>query len=264
MNEAELLFTEILNCSRQDLYLNRSRLLEKKESLIVSRFLRQRIAGWPLQYMLGKTEFMGLEFRVSQEVFIPRPETEILVEAAIEELKVRRLENISLLDIGTGCGCIAISLAKLLPIERVTATDKSYDALKCAKENAKLNKVKINFLECNLFPPLSNGHYDLIVSNPPYIPTAEIDLLQREVRREPRIALNGGNDGLDFYRTIIRDAAYYLCENGSLIFEMGLGQRKAIEDMAVKSGNFYLNRVLYDYNKIERIIVLKKTGASYG
>jgi release factor glutamine methyltransferase len=153
MNEAELLFTQILNCKRQDLYLDRDKLLDKKNSELISGVLKKRVAGQPLQYILGKTEFMGLEFKVSPDVFIPRPETEILVETAIKVTKSpgQPVTKLNILDMGTGSGCIAISLAKLLPHIAVTATDISCAALEVARENAKLNDVSINFIQSNLF-----------------------------------------------------------------------------------------------------------------
>jgi release factor glutamine methyltransferase len=303
MNEAELLFTQILNCNLQDLYLDREKPLDKQNSEFISTVLRRRVAGEPIQYILGKTEFMGLEFKVIPGVFIPRPETEILVETAIKIIKSQssakiwrippnfgetspaklavrhnsarprqqgwrghQVSKLKILDIGTGSGCIAVSLAKLLPNAEVTATDVSSLALEVAKENAKLNNVDVNFIESSLFEVPDSGAvaYDLIVSNPPYISTSGIQLLQREVRYEPRVALDGGRNGLNFYRRIIKNAPENLVENGYLILEMGFTQRQCIEKIVHTSKGFSVVEIARDYNNIERVVVLKKNGSQHG
>jgi len=268
MNESELVFTQILNCSRQDLYLDRDRKLDQENSTLIFQVFKERVSGKPIQYILGKTEFMGLEFKIIPGVFIPRPETEILVETAIKVIQSSShpVTKLKILDIGTGSGCIAVSLANLLPDMEITATDISPLALEITKENAKLNDVNINFLESDLFasPDLRPIAYNLIVSNPPYITTSEIAGLAREVRYQPRIALDGGSDGLNFYRRIIKDSPAYLEDNGHLILEMGFTQRKAIEKIAQASGRFSLVRVVRDYKNIERVVVLKKAGVGHG
>lgn len=291
MNEAELVFMQVLNCKRQDLYLKGEILLDKEASGFISRVLRERISGKPVQYVLGKTEFMGLDFKLAPGVFIPRPETEILVETLLEEVARSPRQAVAkarVLDMGTGSGCIAVSLAKLLPDIEVTASDISSQALAIARENAKLNNVEINFINSNLFDafnlaaprrigaagypprhigvvgtplaaaPLSAGRYNLIACNPPYIPSLEIEQLQREVRCEPRIALDGGRDGLDFYRRIVGDSPVYLEEGGQLILEIGFTQRQDIERIVHSSKRFSISRVVRDYNDIERVVVLKK------
>lgn len=264
MNEAELLFMEILNCQRMSLYLNKDLPLNKDKSSLVASVLKRRIYGEPLQYILGKTEFMGLEFKVGKGVFIPRPETEILVETVIKIVVSNKSSVISpkILDLGTGSGNIAVSLTKLLPNTEITATDISSRALKIARENAELYKVKINFVKSNLFDTygLKLNTYNLIVSNPPYIPTAEIDNLQPEINYEPRIALDGGKDGLDFYRKIVNKAAAYLKEDGYLILEMGFKQREAIENIFRNSQTFCIKDIIKDYNHIDRVIVAHNRG----
>jgi release factor glutamine methyltransferase len=268
MNEAELLFTQVLNCNRQDLYLKRDLLLDKKNCEFISRVLKKRISGEPIQYILGTTEFMGLEFKVLPGAFIPRPETEILVETAIEVAKSldKPAASFKILDIGTGSGCIAVSLAKIFADAQVTATDVSSVALDVARENANLNNAKVNFIKSDLFAAcgLRATAYELIVCNPPYIPTSEIEGLAPEVRFEPGIALDGGSDGLDFYRRIIKDSPAYLKNNGYLILEMGFTQRRALEKIADTSQSFSAVRIVRDYNDIERVIVLKKTGVEHG
>jgi len=271
MNEAELLFSEILNCDRMSLYLNKGSHLEKDKSFLISSVLKRRISGEPIQYILGKAEFMGLEFRVNPDVLIPRPETEILVETAIGQVtpslslgtpfgRTSQSHNVTMLEIGTGSGCIAISLAKLLSHARITATDISRAALEVAGRNAELNKVKINFIESDLFAHhnLAADYYDLILSNPPYIPTAELKNLQPEVSYEPTIALDGGEDGLDFYGRIISGSAPYLKKGGFLIMEIGIGQKGALENIFQRYEGFKIAEFIKDYNGIYRIAVARK------
>lgn len=260
MNEAELLFTELLNCDRASLYLNRDSILNKEKLFSVSSAIKRRIKGEPIQYIIGKTEFMGLEFKVTPDVLIPRPETEILVEAAI---KITRLigEEVRILDLGTGSGCIAVSLAKLLPKVKVTATDISPEALKVALENARSNDVDIDFFQGDLFGTcnLTPITYDLIISNPPYIRSSEIKKLQPEVQYEPPIALDGGKEGLDFYKRIINDAPRYLEKKGFLILEIGFDQKDDLKKNLQNSGYFEIIEAIKDYNNIDRVIIAQKT-----
>ncbi len=260
MNEAELLFTDILNCDRMSLYANKDLSLDKVKSSLVSAALKRRIQGEPIQYILGKAEFMGLDFRVTPDVLIPRPETEILVETALKIVRMFKCLNVKMLDIGTGSGCIAISLAKFLKNIKVTATDISNVALEIANQNALFNNVKINFLQADLFADyrLPVTDYDVIVSNPPYVPTQEIDTLQPEIKYEPRLALDGGEDGLNFYRRIIHGAPRYLKKSGFLIMETGFGQKDAIKNIFQKSGAFKIIEWVKDYNNIDRVVVAKK------
>lgn len=263
MTEAELLFTQIFNCDRVDLYLNKDLRLDRDKSSLISTALKRRFSGEPIQYILGKTEFMGLEFRVNRDVFIPRPETEILVEIVIKivhQCTSASVHQLRILDIGTGSGCIAISLAKFLTNASITATDISNEALKIAKQNALLNNVEVNFLQSNLFASyeLRTMNYELIIGNPPYIPAADIDYLQPEISYEPRIALDGGRDGLDFYRKIINQAPDYLKEGGFLIMEMGFNQCMGIKGVFKSSGKFEIIEVIKDYNRIDRVIVARK------
>jgi len=262
MNEAELLFTDILNCSRQSLYLDKDMPLGKSGSSLACSVLKRRMRGEPIQYILGKTEFMGLEFKVTPDVFIPRPETEILVEKTIAIVRSSELGVRSILDIGTGSGCIAVSLAKFLPEAEIFASDTSELALKVAKENAKLNNVesRIDFISCDLFYSklITPNSYNCIVSNPPYIPTTEIEALQPEIQYEPRLALAGGEDGLDFYRRLIKESPAYLKKGGFLIMEMGFKQKDAIKNILQESGCFAIIDSLKDYNNIDRVITAQR------
>lgn len=265
MTETELLFTEILNCQCADLYLNPRLPLSRDQSLFISSALKRRLKGEPIQYILGKTEFMGLEFKVTPDVFIPRPETEILVEKVIDIVKLLNCQTVKLLDVGTGSGCIVVSLAKYLPSVKVVATDISPAALQIAKYNSKLNKLedRIEFIQDNVFNITHytlhiTQPYDLVIANPPYIPTSEIEHLQPEIQYEPRIALDGGGDGLGFYRRIIEQAPQFLSEKGYLILEMGFGQCKSIKQLFKLSGKFEIIEVVKDYNHIDRIIITQK------
>lgn len=268
MNEAEVLFTELLKCGRLSLYLNKNLYLDKNNSGLAASVLKRRIAGEPIDYILGKTEFMGLQFKVTADVFVPRPETEVLVEVVLKYAKEYSLpgslgnmlnDNLEILDLCAGSGCIAVSLAKVLPGANITAIDISEAALKIARQNAVLNDVKINFLRGDLFAAykLRTKSYELIVSNPPYIATMEIKKLQPEINYEPPIALDGGGDGLDFYKKIIKESPCYLKENGFLIMEMGFKQCQEIKNIFQKSSRFEIIEIIRDYNKIDRVIVAR-------
>jgi len=257
------LFTEVLGCSRAELYLKKKRMLSRENFFRISGALKRRISGEPIQYILGKTEFMGLEFIVTPTVLIPRPDTEILVETtlryAADKVSSEKATGLQVLDIGTGSGCIAVSLAKCLPQAQISASDISPAALEIARQNAKLNGVekRINFLNCDLFPSReqrANG-YDLILSNPPYIKTDVIKTLELEVLHEPKVALDGGEDGLDFYRRIIREAPACLKPGGLLILEIGFDQKKALEKILKISQIFEVKEAVKDYNNINRVIV---------
>lgn len=250
MTEKELLLTSILNCPRSSLYSGAVSLSCRQHSLL-EQALSLRALGFPLQYILGQIEFFGLNFKVDRRVFIPRPETEILVETAIEKVKGQRL-RVKVLDIGTGSGCIAISLAKILPQAEITAIDISGDALEVAKENAVSNLVadRISFIQGDAL-----CCYDLIVSNPPYIPSADIGDMQKEISYEPRIALDGGADGLDFYRRIIKESPKFLEKDGLLIMEIGFGQREDVVKIASQERRLEILEVIKDYSDIERVVI---------
>jgi release factor glutamine methyltransferase len=262
MTETELLFTQVLGCSRLELYQNKTFALNREASLAIASALKRRIKHEPIQYVLGEAHFFGLRFKVDRDCLIPRQETEILVETAVRY--ARRLPHIAyrILELGTGSGCIAVSLAKSLPDAKITATDISQEALAIAKENARNNELdgKIKFIQSDLFSDheLRAMSYELIISNPPYVASDEIKDLQPEISYEPGIALDGGEDGLDFYRRIIQDSPAHLEEGGYLILEMGIGQRPQIEKIFQKSEKFEIIGVVKDYNHIERVIVAQR------
>ncbi|MCM8761519.1 MAG: peptide chain release factor N(5)-glutamine methyltransferase [Candidatus Omnitrophica bacterium] len=218
----------------------------------------------PIQYIIGKTEFCGLEFEVDERVFIPRPETEILVEIASKLASggTSAGRSVRILDLCTGSGCIAISLAcrltKAITNCKIIASDISEAALCVARSNAAYHGVleNIDFIESDVFGKIE-GRFDIIISNPPYIARHEFAVLQKEVLKEPAIALDGGEDGLDFYRRIIHLSPFYLKKDGYILMEIGYGQRKAIEEIVKSFGLLRVVEVKTDHNGIERVLVAR-------
>ncbi|MDP2981117.1 MAG: peptide chain release factor N(5)-glutamine methyltransferase, partial [Candidatus Omnitrophota bacterium] len=232
--ETEMLLEYLFNCAKLDLYIRDFAVNETIEELYDS-LVERRLSGEPAQYITGRAEFMGLDFIVTKDTLIPRPETEILVNE-IQALCSMRYAPVRILDLCTGSGNIAISLAKLMPQAEITATDVSEAALKIAEKNAARHNARerIRFYKGDVFNALvfdKNPKFDIIVCNPPYIKEGDFPYLQKEVRQEPEIALNGGKDGLGFYRVIAKEAYRYLERCGSVLLEMGFGQRQAIEDV---------------------------------
>lgn len=218
--------------------------LEEYQSLLAKR--GERI---PLQHLTGEQEFMGFSFRVSDQVLVPRQDTEVLVEEALRRLKCGR----RVLDLCTGSGCIAISIGKLRKDAAVTASDLSEEALSVARDNAERLEADISFRQSDLFEQLPDA-YDMIVSNPPYIPTRTIDDLAEEVRlHDPRMALDGGADGLVFYRKIIKESAPHLERGGWLLFEIGWEQADAVSEMMRENG-FAEVRVIKDLAGLDRVV----------
>ncbi len=264
MNETELLFTEVLGCTRTELYLGKNRLLSREICLQISRVLKRRLSGEPLEYILGYTEFMGLVFAVNPDVLIPRPDTEVLVETVLNYIinsPVYQFQKPRILELGTGSGCIAVSLAKRLSEADITATDISQAALDIAEANARKNAVEgsISFFYSDLFgsPRIALDKYDFIISNPPYIKKNIIPALAFEVQHEPRLALDGGEDGLDFYRRIFREAPKHLSPDGFLIMEIGFDQKEELEKIIRSLQIFEVKEIIKDYNNINRVLVLK-------
>jgi release factor glutamine methyltransferase len=260
---AELLLGAGLNAKKIQLYLDRDRVLTPQQTDKFNEFIRERVSGRPLQYIVGSTEFFGLEFQVNESVLIPRPETETLVETVIVLLKDRPQPKV--IDLGTGSGAIAISLARNLKDSFVFATDISPDALKVAKENARTNGVegRIHFLCGDLLEPLKDrkleGVVDCVASNPPYVSQEEFDRLPKEVKEfEPIVALKTDQDGTFFHENIIRGSAKYLKEEGSLALEVGWGQAARVADLVRESASFDRVRVTKDLGGIERIVIAQK------
>ncbi|MGE5648089.1 MAG: peptide chain release factor N(5)-glutamine methyltransferase [Acidobacteriota bacterium] len=224
---AEVLLCHALHCERSYLYGHPEQELEQTTWLHYGRYLHERLNGTPTQYITKRQEFYGREFRVTPAVFIPRPETEHIVETALRLAPDAR----TVVDVGCGSGAIAVTLS--LEMRRmVLATDISLDAIAAARENACRLGAAVEFINCDLISAVADGSMDLIVSNPPYIPLAEEEGLQREVRDyEPRAALYAGPEGLDAYSRLIADAARVLAPGGRLIMELGYRQIDAIRAM---------------------------------
>lgn len=204
----------------------------------------------PLQYLTNEQEFMGFKFKVNENVLIPRQDTEILVEEAVNRLK----PSMRVLDMCTGSGCIAVSLKKLVRDIEVTAADISSKALAVAIENAELNSADIEFIQSDLFENV-RGKFDIIVSNPPYIPSETVDVLMEEVREhEPRLALDGMSDGLYFYRLIVRESTRFLEDNGFLMLEIGHDQREAVINI-MKEAGFKAVTGIKDLAGLDRVVI---------
>lgn len=218
----------------------------------------------PIQYITNHQEFMKLDFYVDENVLIPQPDTEILVEEVIKYInenteKFSNSSSIKILDLCTGSGAIAISLAKYIEKAQITATDISNKAIQIAKLNAEKNLVhkKITFIESDMFENIKEDHFDIIVSNPPYIETNVINTLDKEVQKEPHIALDGGDDGLKFYRLIIKNAKDYLTSNGKIFFEIGYNQKEAIFNL-IEEFKIFKNPVcIQDLSGNDRIIEIQ-------
>jgi len=249
--EAEWLLCAATGLDRVGLYLNFEKPLNESELAAYRSMVARRARREPLQHILGSQEFHGLEFLVSPDVLIPRHDTETLVASALARMPSAK----SVLDIGTGSGCIAVILASLLPDARVTASDISPAALDVARRNAALNRVTIEFLHGSLLEPVAGRRFDLIVSNPPYIPTADIAGLEPEVRDgDPRGALDGGEDGLDFYRALIPQAPAHLYPGGWLLLEIGIGQGRDVAELFREAAGYDDVVFSRDPGGIERVV----------
>lgn len=272
---AEIMLSDILDCRRLDLYINDIKLNQqqlKRLEEIVSR----RINGEPLQYITGRVNFYGHEFLIEAGVFIPRPETEILVDtvlnlitsderpscATASEGRRATSDELLIFDLGTGSGNIAISLTKALARCKIIASDISEKAIALAEENAGLHGVadRIEFIRADLFnlPKKYKGCFNLIVSNPPYIADERLGGLPVEVKKEPHQALNGGRDGISFYSRIIEDSPPFLKKDGIIALELADGISEKAEELFKRRKQFCSIAVFKDLNGIIRVITAKK------
>jgi release factor glutamine methyltransferase len=258
--EGEMILSHCLNTDRVVLYRDNPDISESSLAAIYE-VLQRRAQREPLHYILGYLEFYDLKIRVGPGVLIPRPETELLVKETVAILSKSGIQTAELriLDLCTGSGCVALALAAAFPNAQVYGTDISAVALGYAKENAELNKIhNISFIHGNLFEPLgTNFLFDLIISNPPYIKHGDLIQLQPEITDwEPVEALDGGEDGLDYYRCIIAGAGHHLHGNGLLVFEIGVDQSGAVKQMAEHEG--FRDVILKtDFAGIDRILIAK-------
>ena len=264
--DAEVLLAHQLNLDRVNLYLNLDKPLTGKEVSGYRSLIKRRILGEPLQYITGVKEFWSLEFVVNSEVLIPRPESELLVEQALVLVKMTNgfgIESPKILELGTGCGAVAVSLAKELQDARLWATDISAGALKLASLNANIHGVleRIQFRQGDLWEPLRDDDiaFDIILSNPPYVASVDYDELPVEVRKyEPRSALDGGEEGVRYIDRIIKGGVDYLKQGGWIILEMAPDQTaRALRLVSQTKGYGEKDRVK-DYSHRYRVVVAQK------
>ncbi len=248
--DARLLLEFVCHTNRNDLLVHGDKEVLKKEQDIYVNYIERRKAHEPLQHITGEQEFMGLVFEVSGNVLVPRQDTEVLVEETMRYLH----DGMSILDMCTGSGCILLSLLKYSNGCKGVGADISQEAVAVAKRNAQnLQISEVSFVESDLFESVE-GRYDIIVSNPPYISTGEISGLMEEVKaHEPLLALDGGEDGLFFYRKIIEKAPEHLNGGGYLFFEIGYDQAEAVTDEMKKAGYKEIS-VVKDYAGLDRIV----------
>tara|TARA_R110002095_G_scaffold150422_1_gene130048 strand:+ start:141183 stop:142100 length:918 start_codon:yes stop_codon:yes gene_type:complete len=258
--DAEVLLSYARNCERIRLYTNYQDEVSEQERSLMRALVQRRAKSEPVAYLVGNREFFGLDFYVDSNVLVPRPDTETLVMELVDE--AQKLPSPSILDLCTGSGCIAIAAARNCAKASFLATDISERALEIAQKNAESNTLsdKIQFLLSDCFEKLPAGTvFDIIVSNPPYIPDAEIESLDADVRQhEPRLALAGGTDGLDFYRKIIAEAPRYLKEAGVLMLEFSPEQETSLKALFEESGEYGDVRVKADLAGRARVMISQK------
>ena len=218
--------------------------------------IKKLINGTPLQYITHVQQFMGLDFYVDENVLIPQPDTEILVEESIK--LINKKQTVEVLDLCTGSGAIAVSIGHYCRQAKVIATDISKSAINVARKNASTNNVNINFIESDLFNQISDCKFDFIISNPPYIETDVINTLSEDVKNEPYIALNGGKDGLDFYKKILNEAHNYLKQNGYLLLEIGYNQARAIRNLQHNNLKLVTQQPIKDLAGNDRVMIFIK------
>jgi release factor glutamine methyltransferase len=260
---AELLLRKTLEIDHVQAYLYSDRVLTQPQFTSYKSLINRRIKGEPVQYILGSREFWSFDLRVTPEVLIPRPETEVLVEETLKLFKDERKLILRFMEVGTGSGAIAIALAKELGGCFILAEDISWRAVLVAKENAGIQGVSgnIRFLAGDLLLPLKEGRslFDLILSNPPYVPSSQMGTLPREIAEfEPRIALDGGPDGLQLFRRIVMESGSFLNEGGWLMLEFGEGQGEAVAEMIRNTGFFASPCIIKDHSGVDRVIRARK------
>ena len=254
--DARWMAEDALGMSRTDLLFEGSQAIPMAKLDALNAMLERRAGGEPVQYVLGSADFMGLKFQVSPAVLIPRQDTETLVEAALVDLQ-ERPGSPAVLDLCTGSGCVGLSLASLAPNARVTLSDVSREALEIARRNARALGVRAELRHGDLFAAVGRERFDVIACNPPYIPAGELEQLQKEVRREPRLALDGGPDGLDFYRRIAERLPEYLNEGGAIYLEVGIGQAGDVLSLLKAALPSAATGTVRDLNGVERVAYCK-------
>lgn len=253
---AKELLSYVLKKDRVYLTINSDTALTDTEYAEFTKYIEQIIDGKPVQYIIQKQEFMGMKFFVNEDVLIPQPDTEILIETVLDICKRYGKQSLRILDLCTGSGAIAISLSKILNTQ-VFASDVSIKALKVAEKNNVMNNTKVEFIESNLFEQINGEKFDIIVSNPPYIKNEEIKSLSKQVQNEPYIALAGGEDGLDFYRKIIDEAYKHINKNGYLCLEIGYDQKEDLIKLIKQNENYEYENCIKDLSNNDRCIIAK-------
>lgn len=254
--KAKMLVSNVLKRSKEYLMINEKEEISESNFNKIKEDVVRLSKGKPIQYVIGKQEFFGLDFLVNESVLIPQPDTEILVEETIS--LVKQIKANKLLDLCTGSGAIAISIAKNVEITNIVATDISKTALEIAKKNCENNGIEnIKLLHSDVFESI-NEKFNIIVSNPPYIKTNVIETLSAEVKSEPHIALDGGQDGLEFYKKIINEAYEYLEKDGYLCLEIGYDQKEEVIKLAKLSKKYNKIYSKKDLSENDRIIVCQK------
>ena len=256
-NIAITLMQYLLQCSRQQVLFKEEELRKEKEEQY-QKMIQKIIEGTPLQYITNYQEFMKLPFYVNEHVLIPQPDTEVLVEEVIK--RVGKEEGLTILDIGTGSGAIAISLATYLKsqLEMIIGSDISEDAIQVAKENARKNNVEIDFIKSDMWENIPKVLFDVIVSNPPYIASKVIPTLEVQVQKEPILALSGGKDGLLFYKRILKEAFLYMRPNGYLCLEIGYDQKESVIEIAKQQKQYDQIEAIQDLSGNDRCIIMKR------
>ena len=255
----EHLLADSLGKKRIELYLEFDRQLTETELAPLREKVRRRAAGEPLQHLLGSWDFYGRTFKVDRRALIPRPETELLVDVVLPELKAASREGMRLIDVGTGCGILAITFALEISGLEVVAVDLSSDALTLARENAARFGLesRIAFVHSNLLDQ-TDGVFRWVVANLPYIPTAELDTLQREVKHDPKLALDGGRDGLDVIRNLVASLQTRLAPPALIVLEVGPDQAEPVRELLARQ-NYRDISMTKDYQGVQRIV-----SATYG
>lgn len=253
---SRILMQYVLKIDRNKLIINKNDNVDINKENEYKEYIEEIIKGKPVQYITNNQEFMRLNFYVDENVLIPQPDTEILVEEVIKSIDIK--ENIEILDMCTGSGCIGISLAKNIENTKVTLVDISKEAIEIAKKNAIQNGVenKVTFIQSDMFENVK-GKFDIIVSNPPYIKTDIIQTLDKQVQNEPHIALDGGEDGLDFYKILINEAHKYLKKDGKIFLEIGYDQKQEVESLAKQSKHYKKIETIKDLSQNDRVIILE-------
>ena len=263
--KAEILLQYTLNMNKTEIIINSEKEVQHDLEQKYIAYLDEVIAGKPIQYITHKQEFMGLNFYVDESVLIPQPDTEILVEETIRTVTANNKllgQNIKILDLCTGSGAIAISLENYLKNKfetEIIASDVSKKAIDVAKRNARENNAKVKFIISDMFENIKENNFDIIVSNPPYIEKATIITLSKEVQNEPHLALDGGIDGLDFYKIIAKEGYKHLKSGGYILVEIGYNQKESVSNIFKEYTDQYIEvNCIKDLNGQDRVIEVKR------